>query len=95
MAQFDDAAVKLYGVSNSISMIRRLQQETDINGFHLCTLNLEKSIRLVLEGLGWVGRGLTRELRSLERRREDQHPKGNQLLKVSCSKWERSHLVQC
>jgi len=62
-------------------MIKRLQSETDIKGFHLCTLNLEKSVRLVLEGLGWVGRGLKRELKRLEN--GEDHPKGNRLLKVS------------
>lgn len=38
----------------SIDMISRLCRETDIRGFHLCTLNLEKSIRRMLQTLGWV-----------------------------------------
>ncbi|PWN46628.1 methylenetetrahydrofolate reduct, partial [Violaceomyces palustris] len=50
----DDAAVKEYGVSLSINMIGRIYLESDIRGFHLCTLNLEKSVQRVLEGLGWV-----------------------------------------
>ncbi|EPQ30510.1 uncharacterized protein PFL1_02036 [Pseudozyma flocculosa PF-1] len=49
----DDAAVKEYGVSLSIHMIARIYLESDIRGFHLCTLNLEKSVERVLEGLGW------------------------------------------
>lgn len=57
--RFDDAAVKAYGVQLSIKMIARLYLEADIRGFHLCTLNLEKSVRRVLEGLGWVAPGST------------------------------------
>ncbi|SOV09556.1 related to MET12 - methylenetetrahydrofolate reductase [Ustilago sp. UG-2017a] len=49
----DDAAVKEYGVSLSIHMIGRIFLESDIRGFHLCSLNLEKSIERILDGLGW------------------------------------------
>lgn len=35
-------------------MVRKLNQN-GIQGFHFCTLNLEKSVRRVLERLGWVG----------------------------------------
>jgi methylenetetrahydrofolate reductase (NADPH) len=44
-------------------MCRRLQQG-GIKGFHFYTLNLEKSVRLILEGLGFVGKteGGVREL---------------------------------
>ena len=49
----DDAAVKEYGVSLSIHMVGRIFLETDVRGFHLCSLNLEKSIERILEGLGW------------------------------------------
>lgn len=49
----DDAAVKEYGVSLSIHTIGRIFLETDIRGFHLCSLNLEKSIERILDGLGW------------------------------------------
>ncbi|CAO1625252.1 unnamed protein product [Sympodiomycopsis kandeliae] len=52
--RFDDAAVKEYGVQLSIQIIARLYLEAGIRGFHLCTLNLEKSVQRVLEGLGWV-----------------------------------------
>jgi hypothetical protein len=34
-------------------MIEKLRQG-GIQGFHICTLNLERSVRRVLEGLGWV-----------------------------------------
>jgi methylenetetrahydrofolate reductase (NADPH) len=35
-------------------MIRRLVEEGGLRGFHLCTLNLEKSVRSILENLGWT-----------------------------------------
>ncbi|KAM0792498.1 hypothetical protein ACM66B_005170 [Microbotryomycetes sp. NB124-2] len=51
--QHDDASVKDYGVDLAVSMMQRLYQE-GICGFHLCTLNLEKSVSRVLHQLGWV-----------------------------------------
>ena len=36
-------------------MIQRLRSEGGINGFHFCTLNLEKSIQRILETLTWAG----------------------------------------
>ncbi|KAK4053101.1 methylenetetrahydrofolate reductase 1 [Microbotryomycetes sp. JL201] len=51
--QHDDASVKDYGVNLAVSMMQRLYQE-GICGFHLCTLNLEKSVTRVLHQLGWV-----------------------------------------
>ena len=36
-------------------MIKRLTSEANVPGVHLCTLNLEKSVQRVLEGLGWGG----------------------------------------
>lgn len=53
-SQHDDAAVKELGVRQATNIIRRLCDETDIRGFHICTLNLEKSVRGLLESLGWV-----------------------------------------
>jgi methylenetetrahydrofolate reductase (NADPH) len=35
-------------------MIRRLVEEGGLRGFHFCTLNLEKSVRSVLEILKWT-----------------------------------------
>ncbi|GJE87071.1 methylenetetrahydrofolate reductase [Phanerochaete sordida] len=49
----DDQKVKDYGVKLAIAMIKRLTSEANIPGVHLCTLNLEKSVQRVLEGLGW------------------------------------------
>ncbi|POY76656.1 putative Methylenetetrahydrofolate reductase (NAD(P)H) [Rhodotorula taiwanensis] len=51
--QHDDAAVKTYGVELAVKMMRQLY-ENGIRGFHLCTLNLEKSVTRVLEALEWV-----------------------------------------
>lgn len=36
-------------------MIQRLTTEAKSPGVHLCTLNLEKSVQRVIEGLGWEG----------------------------------------
>ena len=38
-------------------MIHRLTIEGHVPGVHFCTLNLEKSVQRVIEGLGWVGVG--------------------------------------
>ncbi|KAL8292881.1 hypothetical protein RQP46_000575 [Phenoliferia psychrophenolica] len=51
--QHDDAAVKDYGVSLAVKMMRALRAE-GILGYHLCTLNLEKSVTRVLNQLEWV-----------------------------------------
>lgn len=49
----DDKAVKRYGISLAIDMCRQLQ-DLGVDGFHFYTLNLERSVRLILEGLGFV-----------------------------------------
>jgi len=51
--QHDDQKVKDYGVTLAIDMIRRLAQG-GVRGVHFCTLNLEKSVQRVLEGLAWA-----------------------------------------
>ncbi|CAL1705551.1 unnamed protein product [Somion occarium] len=50
----DDQKVKDYGVKLAIQMIRRLTTEGRIPGVHFCTLNLEKSVQRVIEGLQWT-----------------------------------------
>ncbi|KAH9981738.1 methylenetetrahydrofolate reduct [Russula compacta] len=50
----DDQKVKDYGISLAVKMIRRLVEEGGLHGFHLCTLNLEKSVQSILEILGWT-----------------------------------------
>ncbi|KAG0267785.1 hypothetical protein DFQ27_008284 [Actinomortierella ambigua] len=49
----DDQAVKEYGVKLAIDMCREMF-EAGSHGFHFYTLNLEKSTRLILEGLKFV-----------------------------------------
>ncbi|KAF7799591.1 hypothetical protein EIP86_010828 [Pleurotus ostreatoroseus] len=51
----DDQKIKDYGVNLAVEMIQRLTSEAKIPGVHLCTLNLEKSVQRVIEGLGWGG----------------------------------------
>jgi methylenetetrahydrofolate reductase (NADPH) len=52
--QFDDAAVKEFGVRWATHMVGRIFLESDVRVFHFCTLNLENSVRCVVENLGWV-----------------------------------------
>lgn len=35
-------------------MVNRLVEEGKVEGVHFCTLNLEKSVRKVLDGLKWA-----------------------------------------
>ena len=48
----DDQAVKEYGVHLAVDMIKRLRA-AGVNGFHFCTLNLEKSVKRILYELQW------------------------------------------
>lgn len=47
----DDQKVKEYGVNLAVKMIQRLHKEAGICNFHISTLNLERSTRLILEAL--------------------------------------------
>ncbi|PVU99495.1 hypothetical protein BB559_000668 [Furculomyces boomerangus] len=49
----DDLAVKDFGIKYAIKMIKQLSSY-GIKGFHFYTLNLERSTKLVLEGLQFV-----------------------------------------
>ncbi|KAI9217419.1 methylenetetrahydrofolate reductase-domain-containing protein [Blastocladiella britannica] len=49
----DDAKVKAYGIELAADMCKKLQA-SGLSAFHLYTLNLEKSVRLILERLEWV-----------------------------------------
>ena len=49
----DDQKVKDYGISLAVEIIQRLVNEGGLQGFHFCTLNLEKSVQMILEKLGW------------------------------------------
>ncbi|KAF4615411.1 hypothetical protein D9613_002717 [Agrocybe pediades] len=55
----DDSLVKDYGVKLAVAVIQEVQSGTGINGFHFCTLNLEKSVQRVLQTLGWAGSSST------------------------------------
>jgi methylenetetrahydrofolate reductase (NADPH) len=57
--QHDAQLVEDFGVEYAISTIRRLISEGSVPGIYFCTMNLEKSVQRILEGLGWV------QLRSL------------------------------
>lgn len=50
----DDAKVKEYGVMLAQSMVQRLTENGVVKGVHFCTLNLELSVRKVLERLQWT-----------------------------------------
>lgn len=53
--QHDDKLVKDYGVGLAVDIIRKITSTGKIQGIHLCTLNLEKSVQLVIEKLQWAG----------------------------------------
>ncbi|WVR08500.1 methylenetetrahydrofolate reductase [Kwoniella sp. DSM 27419] len=50
----DDAAVKRYGAELATKMVKKVLQSGLIPGVHFCTLNLEKSVRTILDNLGWT-----------------------------------------
>ncbi|WVQ85878.1 methylenetetrahydrofolate reductase [Cryptococcus sp. DSM 104549] len=50
----DDAAVKRYGAELATKMVKEVLESGLVPGIHFCTLNLEKSVRTILENLGWV-----------------------------------------
>ncbi|KAI7822591.1 methylenetetrahydrofolate reductase-domain-containing protein [Gamsiella multidivaricata] len=62
----DDQKVKDYGVELAATIIDRLLS-AGITGFHICTLNLEKSVRLILERVGFVSPSVT------ARKQQQQH----------------------
>lgn len=51
----DDQLVKEYGIRLAVDIILKVTGNGDIRGVHFCTLNLEKSVQLVLERLKWAG----------------------------------------
>lgn len=52
--QHDDQLVKGYGVGLAVDIIRKITSTGKIKGIHFCTLNLEKSVQLVIEKLQWA-----------------------------------------
>jgi methylenetetrahydrofolate reductase (NADPH) len=78
--QTDDTAVKEYGVNLAVAMMQELQAN-GVTGFHVCTLNLEKSIRRTIEKLEWkraVNGNSSETASSLPRAMQhwDEHPNG-------------------
>ncbi|KAI8371619.1 methylenetetrahydrofolate reductase-domain-containing protein [Radiomyces spectabilis] len=55
----DDQKVKEYGVSLAVKMIRQLHEQHHVCSFHLSTLNLERSTRLILQELNLVPQELS------------------------------------
>ncbi|KAJ8594278.1 methylenetetrahydrofolate reduct [Rhizopogon salebrosus TDB-379] len=51
----DDQLVKDYGVRLAVDIIQKITSTGKIKGVHLCTLNLEKGVQLVIEKLQWAG----------------------------------------
>lgn len=52
--QSDDQKVKDYGVRLAVNIINELHKRANICNFHISTLNLERSTRLILEQLGLI-----------------------------------------
>jgi methylenetetrahydrofolate reductase (NADPH) len=46
--------VKRYGAQLATTMVSRLVSSGLVQGVHFCTLNLEKSVRTILENIGWT-----------------------------------------
>jgi methylenetetrahydrofolate reductase (NADPH) len=74
----DDAQVKNYGIELGISMCRRLLA-AGTPGLHFYTLNLERSVQQILEGLGYVtpkqiGRLPWKQSQIARRQKEDVRP---------------------
>ncbi|KAI9101351.1 methylenetetrahydrofolate reductase-domain-containing protein [Phlyctochytrium arcticum] len=72
----DDKAVKEYGVQLCIDMCNQMK-DAGVRGFHFYTLNLERTVRLILEGLKFVaGNDIARPLPwnpSLAKNREKEN----------------------
>ncbi|CAO3689933.1 unnamed protein product [Umbelopsis ramanniana] len=54
----DDQAVKDYGVKLATTIVSELYHKYNISCFHFSTLNLEKSVRLVLQDLDFLPKGV-------------------------------------
>jgi methylenetetrahydrofolate reductase (NADPH) len=52
----DDSAVKNYGAKLATDMVKRLVDSKLVPGVHFCTLNLEKSVRTIMENLDWTAK---------------------------------------
>lgn len=50
----DDSAVKQYGARLATDMVKRLIDSKLVQGVHFCTLNLERSVRTIIENVEWT-----------------------------------------
>ncbi|WVQ63161.1 methylenetetrahydrofolate reductase [Kwoniella botswanensis] len=50
----DDSSVKKYGAELASKMVKQILDSGLVPGIHFCTLNLEKSVRTILENLNWT-----------------------------------------
>ncbi|WWC92170.1 methylenetetrahydrofolate reductase [Kwoniella dendrophila CBS 6074] len=50
----DDSSVKRYGAELATKMVKQILDSKLVPGIHFCTLNLEKSVRTILENLDWT-----------------------------------------
>ncbi|KAI8097425.1 methylenetetrahydrofolate reductase-domain-containing protein [Halteromyces radiatus] len=63
----DDQKVKDFGVKLAVDMINQLHEEHNIYNFHLSTLNLERSTKLILHNLGLVSENSLKKQPSLSK----------------------------
>ncbi|KAK4684368.1 methylenetetrahydrofolate reductase (NADH), partial [Tremellales sp. Uapishka_1] len=78
----DDAAVKQYGAQLASTMVRRLLSKDTVPGVHFCTLNLEKSVKTVLDNLGWSS--------TSNRLRSSPLPRHNQLIEADADESQKA-----
>lgn len=97
----DDAAVKAYGATLATQMVTKIMADArkdpqlNVPGVHFCTLNLEKSVRTVLENIGWtVGTHKSSTNRVIESDAEVAHGPAPGLSQLSISPSEASHLAE-
>ncbi|KAF8343930.1 MTHFR-domain-containing protein [Cantharellus anzutake] len=80
----DDQKVKDFGIQLAKTICQRLTLDCGARGIHFCTFNLEKSVRRVLEELGWS------QKTESPFHSEDSHLPPELLITAS----EASHLIQ-
>ncbi|KAL2315251.1 Methylenetetrahydrofolate reductase [Schizosaccharomyces pombe] len=69
-AKPDDEAIKNIGVEHIVDMIKKIMDNVQgrVHGFHFCTLNLERSVALILKNSGL----LTKRWKQVESEMEDE-----------------------
>ncbi|WRT70575.1 methylenetetrahydrofolate reductase [Kwoniella shivajii] len=82
----DDSAVKKYGAELATKMVQRILDSKLVPGIHFCTLNLEKSVRTILENLKWTSSSSPNQSSPLSRHNrliEDDSPQPNGALAIN------------